>query len=146
MRLLKNCYIIKNMKKNVMLKCLTRLCLALALLTFSCDDEPVAPSVLVDSDGDTIADSIDNCPETPNPDQADSDGDGIGDVCDDSDTDGDGIADNQDNCPQTPNPDQADSDGNGIGDVRSEERRVGKEWRRARWPNQQEDRRDESRK
>lgn len=100
-----------------MLKCLTRLCLALALLTFSCDDEPVAPSVFIDSDGDTVADSIDNCPETPNPNQADSDGDGIGDVCDDSDTDGDGIADNQDNCPQTPNPDQADSDGNGIGDV-----------------------------
>jgi cysteine-rich repeat protein len=36
----------------------------------------------VDSDGDTIIDPIDNCPNTPNTDQADSDGDGAGDVCD----------------------------------------------------------------
>ena len=32
----------------------------------------------------------DNCPDVSNADQADSDGDGIGDVCDD-DRDGDGI-------------------------------------------------------
>ena len=31
----------------------------------------------------THVDSLDNCPDTPNPDQADSDGDGIGDACDD---------------------------------------------------------------
>jgi hypothetical protein len=37
-----------------------------------------------DSDIDGIPDDIDNCPNTPNPDQADSDGDGIGDVCDTS--------------------------------------------------------------
>lgn len=35
-----------------------------------------------DSDDDGIADHGDNCPETPNPDQADTDGDGIGDLCD----------------------------------------------------------------
>ncbi|MDX6558656.1 MAG: hypothetical protein QOF72_1705 [Blastocatellia bacterium] len=35
-----------------------------------------------DTDADGIPDAIDNCPNTPNPDQADSDGDGIGDACD----------------------------------------------------------------
>lgn len=35
-----------------------------------------------DSDGDGVCDPVDNCPNTPNPDQADSDGDGVGDACD----------------------------------------------------------------
>ncbi len=35
-----------------------------------------------DADGDKIPDDVDNCPNTPNPDQSDSDGDGIGDLCD----------------------------------------------------------------
>lgn len=35
-----------------------------------------------DTDGDGVADSIDNCPTVANPDQRDSDGDGIGDACD----------------------------------------------------------------
>ena len=35
----------------------------------------------VDSDGDTIPDAVDNCPNVSNPDQADSNGDGIGDAC-----------------------------------------------------------------
>ncbi|MFK7896534.1 MAG: LamG-like jellyroll fold domain-containing protein [Myxococcota bacterium] len=36
-----------------------------------------------DGDGDGMSDSIDNCPATPNADQADSDRDGLGDACED---------------------------------------------------------------
>ena len=43
-------------------------------------------------DNDTIDDAIDNCPLQANEDQADFEGDGIGDVCDDDD-DGDGMSD-----------------------------------------------------
>jgi len=46
---------------------------------------------------------LDNCPGSPNPDQADFDADGIGDACD--------------NCPQDFNLGQQDSDGNGVGDA-----------------------------
>jgi hypothetical protein len=72
--------------------------------------------VLVDSDGDGVVDELDNCDATPNPDQLDSDGDGIGNACD-SDDDNDGVADGVDNCPLTSNPDQADFDHDGIGDT-----------------------------
>jgi len=45
-----------------------------------------------DTDGDTVFDSIDNCPNDPNPDQANNDGDSMGDVCD-PDDDNDGLPD-----------------------------------------------------
>ncbi|MBI5787620.1 MAG: thrombospondin type 3 repeat-containing protein [Candidatus Schekmanbacteria bacterium] len=57
------------------------------------------------------------------PDQSDSDGDGIGNVCDAcphdavNDSDGDGICGDLDNCPNKSNPGQTDSDGDGIGDA-----------------------------
>jgi hypothetical protein len=72
-----------------------------------------------DFDGDGVPDGIDNCPTVYNPDQIDSDGDGIGDCCDpDSpDQDGDGVADSCDNCPTVYNPGQLDTDGDGIGDA-----------------------------
>jgi hypothetical protein len=35
-----------------------------------------------DRDNDGIPDDMDNCPDTPNADQADTDGDGLGDACD----------------------------------------------------------------
>jgi subtilisin-like proprotein convertase family protein len=37
---------------------------------------------LADADGDGVPDDIDNCPDNPNPSQADGDEDGIGDACD----------------------------------------------------------------
>jgi hypothetical protein len=42
-----------------------------------------------DRDSDGLPDDLDNCPDDPNPDQADMDQDGEGDVCD-TDLDGDG--------------------------------------------------------
>ncbi len=69
-----------------------------------------------DADLDGIPDSTDNCPTVWNPDQLDTNRDGIGDACD-PDKDGDGIPDVIDNCPLVFNPDQRDTDMNGIGDV-----------------------------
>ncbi len=42
-------------------------------------------AVIADADSDGIEDSVDNCPNTSNSAQTDTDGDGIGDVCDDTD-------------------------------------------------------------
>jgi hypothetical protein len=38
--------------------------------------------VPLDADGDLVPDPFDNCPDTSNPDQADTDGDEVGDECD----------------------------------------------------------------
>lgn len=44
--------------------------------------KPQSAAVVADDiDGDQIPDSVDNCPTVPNHDQADSNGDGIGDAC-----------------------------------------------------------------
>ena len=52
------------------------------------DSQKIAPGVCgcllsdFDSDGDGIGDDCDNCPSVPNPDQSDADGNGVGDACD----------------------------------------------------------------
>ncbi len=53
-------------------------------------------------DQDDICQADDNCPDVPNPDQADRDGDRVGDACD--------------NCPDDPNAGQEDADADGLGD------------------------------
>jgi hypothetical protein len=79
----------------------------------------------IDSDGDGVCDNVDNCPSVPNPDQADSNRNGIGDVCEPPpatcDMNGDGKIDRTDiaaitalrNKPASVNP-KADADGNGM--------------------------------
>jgi hypothetical protein len=69
-----------------------------------------------DGDNDGVPDSVDNCLTIPNTDQANNDGDSLGDACD-PDDDNDGVMDGVDNCPFTSNPNQADFDRDGIGDV-----------------------------
>ena len=69
-----------------------------------------------DLDNDDVDDSMDNCPSLANSNQLDTDGDGIGNICDDDD-DNDGVLDINDNCTLIPNSDQLDTDGDGIGDV-----------------------------
>ena len=71
---------------------------------------------VVDSDGDSVPDDLDNCPTLANFDQANNDGDSQGDACD-SDDDNDGVSDTPDNCPTVANASQADIDGDGLGDA-----------------------------
>jgi len=67
-----------------------------------------------DTDGDGVADALDNCPQDPNPGQADTDGDGVGDACD-NDIDGDGL-DNVMELSLGTDPVNPDSDGDGLTD------------------------------
>lgn len=72
-----------------------------------------------DSDGDGYPDAIDNCPNDPNPDQTDTDGDQAGDACDDDD-DNDGQSDEAElacgSNPLDPNSLSPDFDGDGEPD------------------------------
>jgi len=56
-----------------------------------------------DTDGDGIGDVCDNCPNMSNPAQDDADSDGVGDGCD--------------NCPHHNNHDQLDADNDGLGNA-----------------------------
>jgi hypothetical protein len=66
--------------------------------------------------GDAVLDVADNCPRLANANQANLDGDALGDVCD-PDDDGDGVADVADNCPRNANANQANADGDPQGDA-----------------------------
>lgn len=76
-----------------------------------------------DTDADGFVDSCDTCPSVANPNQLDSNYDGIGDACTD-DADGDGIPDTHDTCPKVFQKPQShtsplktlDSDHDGLGD------------------------------
>ena len=72
------------------------------------------PITSLDQDLDGFENSQDNCPEVSNPNQADTDGDGVGDDCD-SDLDGDGVDNDNDLYPNDSN-ESADNDGDNIGD------------------------------
>ncbi len=63
----------------------------------------VTDFVLVDTDGDGIGNACDNCPDISNDNQLDTDNDTYGDACD--------------NCPAVYNPDQQNSDTDEFGDV-----------------------------
>jgi len=67
-------------------------------------DARVDGSSMMDTDGDGVADDVDNCPTIPNPTQADEDNDTVGNACD--------------NCPHVSNVSQAaDGDADLVGDA-----------------------------
>ena len=70
---------------------------------------------LTDTDADEVPDLFDNCVALANPNQADFNGDGVGDAC--SDTDGDGLSDAVEITLFGTDPASSDSDGDGIDDA-----------------------------
>ena len=82
------------------------------VLVQTVEAEPIKPPEPKDKDKDKLDDDKDNCPDVPNPDQQDTDGDKLGDACDD-DADGDGIS-NVDEALLGSNPLDQDSDDDGV--------------------------------
>ncbi|MCH2146981.1 MAG: hypothetical protein MK073_04105 [Phycisphaerales bacterium] len=86
---------------------------------FHCKGGMVAELVVldaggVDSDGDGWDDDVDNCPDVANPDQADCNGNGIGDACESyEDCNGNGVPDECD----IANGDADDCNENGVPDM-----------------------------
>ncbi len=93
--------------------------LALANGTTSIRTIDIPIRVIGDRDGDGVLDSSDNCPDTPNPTQTDTNGNGKGDPCDvdPNDRDSDGVVNAADNCPDHFNPSQVNSDADPQGDA-----------------------------
>ncbi len=114
----------------------------LGTFSYRCDIHPaMRGQVLVldpaaDEDGDTVPNGSDNCPLFPNTDQLDTDGDGLGNLCDNDDdndglndiaeflagtdplnpdTDGDGLLDGEEVSTYFTNPLLADTDGDSLG-------------------------------
>ena len=73
-------------------------------------------SAVADIDDDTFGNDADNCPLVANADQANTDGDSLGNACD-PDDDNDTVLDDIDNCPLASNADQTDADGDALGDA-----------------------------
>ena len=74
--------------------------------------DPCPADPVNDSDGDGVCGDSDNCPDVANADQADGDGDLVGDVCDDDD-DGDALTDSDEALYGT-DPNDPDSDDDGL--------------------------------
>lgn len=91
------------MKSSILLSC---------ILLAACAGESDSKND-IDTDLDGVFDRKDNCPLIANADQQDTDGDGVGDVCD-SDRDGDGVHNDEDDFPGDPN-EYLDLDGDGVG-------------------------------
>jgi beta propeller repeat protein len=84
------------------------------ILTRLLNDANTPPGI-IDHDMDGIVDNDDNCPETPNANQLDTDGDGLGDACD-ADDDGDALTDYEEGVFGT-DPADSDTDGDGTDDL-----------------------------
>ena len=121
------CYNDENCYSGCMEGCSSQCNFSCYLQVETCNSTCIEASEIEDTDGDGIGNDEDNCPNTPNPDQADSDQDSVGDACDNCiqvpnpeqvDTDGDCYGDACDLCPDTySNNPFADEDGDGIGDA-----------------------------
>jgi len=78
-------------------------------------DYALAWQIVIDTDGDGVADTQDNCPQYSNANQLDTDGDGAGDACD-PDDDNDGLADTLEILIGTDPLLDDDADGDGLSD------------------------------